>query len=320
MLNRRAFTCGVVAATASAVLSLRADNAQSPLAHLPSTRSTFKGVTLGANTYSLPLPQFPLDDAIRAISQIGFGMAEMHPWHVEPTFGAPRFLRRGSPPPTPDEIAAAKAAREKLRNWRMTVPLEQFEDIAKKFKAGGLFLYSYNMNFPGDDFTDGEIDRSFEMTRALGCNVMTAVGNKKLFKRLDPFAARHKIWVAIHNEPNSIPTIADFDDLLGANRYTGMCLDIGHFVASNSDPVAALDSHHDRVFDLHIKDRKKNNGPNFPFGQGDTPIKQILSMDRDRNYHIPAQIEWEIAADTSDLRVQAVKQCFEYCKNTLLNS
>ena len=63
-----------------------------------------------------------------------------------------------------------------------------------------------------------------------------------------------------------------------------------------------------------------NNGPSVPFGQGDTPINQILKMDRDRSYGIPAQIEWEVAADTSEARVQAVRQCFEYCKNTLLKS
>ena len=318
-LNRRVFTAGVIATAASTTLPLKAaDTAKSLLAGLPSTRSTFKGVTIGANTYCLP--ELPLDDAIHTFADIGFGMAELHPRHIEPSFGAPRRAR-GGPPPTPEEAAAAKVAREKLRDWRMTVPLDTFEGIGKKFKAAGIFLYSYNMNFPDDAFTDEEIDRSFQMTRALGCNIMTAVGSKQLFLRLDPFAQRHKVWVAVHNEGNSIPTIADFDDVLrGASPYICMCLDIGHFVASNSDPVAALDTHHDKIIDLHIKDRKKNNGPNLSFGQGDTPIKQILGMDRDRHYHIPAQIEWEVAADTVDKRVEAVRQGFEYCKASLLQS
>lgn len=315
ILNRRAFTCGLMAMAASTTLPLEADTARTPLTGLPSTRSTFKGVTMGANTYSLP--HLSLDDAIHAFANIGFGMAELHPCHTEPTFGVVR-RGRGAPPPTPEEIATAKAAREKLREWRMTVPLETFEDIAKKFKANGLFLYSYNMNFPHDDFTDGELDRAFQMTRALGCNMMTPVGSKETFRRLDPFAARYKIWVAVHNEGNSIPTIGDFDDVLrGASSYTGMTLDIGHFIASNSDPVAALNSHHSKIFNLHIKDRKKNNGPNLPFGQGDTPITQILRMDRDRNYHIPAHIEWEVATEN---RVESVTQCFNYCKNALLKS
>jgi sugar phosphate isomerase/epimerase len=315
-LTRRDFGKGLATAAMAAALPLRAQKSQTPLETLPSTRSTFKGVTIGANTYSLP--QLPIEDAIKTLAGIGFGMAELHPSHVEPKFGAIRRTPNG-PALSPEQVTANGVARQKLREWRLTVPLETFQDLGKKFKSHNLYLYSYNMNFPGDDFTDGELDRSFQMTRALGCNVMTAVGSKKTYARLAPYAEKYKIWLAVHNEANSIPTIGDFDDVLrGANPYVGMTLDIGHFVASNSDPVSALDTHHTKIYNLHIKDRKKNGGPNMPFGQGDTPIKQILSMDRDRNYHIPAHIEWEVAADTSDARVQAVRQCFEYCKAALL--
>jgi sugar phosphate isomerase/epimerase len=284
---------------ASALISLSAAKAESPLASIPPIRSTFNGVAVGANTYSLP--QLALKDALRAFADIGFGIAELHPRHVEPVFT-----------PSP-----AVAARQKLREWRLTVPLEQFEAIGKTFKAQNIFLYAYNMNYR-DDFTDDELERSFQMTHALGCNVITAVGSKQLFRRLDPLATKYKTWVAIHNEGDSIPTMADFEEVLkGAGPYTQMTLDIGHFVASNSDPVACLEKHHKEIVNLHIKDRKKNGGANLPFGQGDTPIKDILGMDRDRKYNIPVHVEWEVASDD---RVQKVKDCFEYCKNTLLRA
>ena len=298
-LNRREFADRAILGAASALISLSAAKAESPLASIPPMRSTFNGVALGANTYSLP--QLTLKDALRAFAEIGFGMAELHPRHVEPVF---------SPSP-------AAAARQKLRDWRLTVPLEQFEAIGKAFKAQNIFLYAYNMNYR-DDFTDEELERSFQMTHALGCNVITAVGSKRLFRRLDPLATKHKTWVAIHNEGDSIPTMTDFEEALkGAGPYTQMTLDIGHFVASNSDPVACLEKHHQEIVNLHIKDRKKNGGPNLPFGQGDTPIKNILGMDRDRKYHIPVHVEWEVASDD---RVKKVKDCFEYCKSTLLRA
>lgn len=301
-LNRREFADRAVLGAASALISLSAAKAESPLAKILPMRSTFNGVALGANTYSLP--QLTLADALRAIAEIGFGMAELHPRHVEPAYGFPRETS-----PT--------VARQKLREWRLTVPLEQFEAIGKTFKAQNLFLYAYNMNYR-DDFTDDELERSFQMTHALGCNVITAVGSKQLFGRLDPLATKYKTWVAIHNEGDSIPTMADFEDVLkGAGPYTRMTLDIGHFVASNSDPQACLKKHHKEIVNLHIKDRKKNGGPNLPFGQGDTPIKDILSMDRDRKYNIPVHVEWEVASDD---RVQKVKDCFEYCKNALLRA
>jgi len=301
-LNRREFADRVVLGAASAHISLSAAQAEYPLAKIPTMRSTFNGVALGVNTYSLP--QLALKDALRAFAEIGFGMAELHPRHVEPAFGFPAE-------------ASPTLARQKLREWRLTVPLEHFEAIGKMFQAQNLFLYAYNMNYR-DDFTDDELERSFQMTHALGCNVITAVGSKQLFRRLDPLAAKYKTWVAIHNEGDSIPTMADFEDVLKvAGIYTRMTLDIGHFVASNSDPVACLKKHHKQIVNLHIKDRKKNGGPNLPFGQGDTPIKDILSMDRDRKYHIPVHVEWEVASDD---RVQKVRDCFEYCKNTLVRA
>jgi len=301
-LNRRQFANRAVMSAASALTSFSAAKAESPLAKIPSMRSTFNRVALGANTYSLP--QLTLADALRAIAEIGFGMAELHPRHVEPAYGFP-------------QEASPTVARQKLREWRLTVPLEQFEAIGKMFQAQNLFLYAYNMNYR-DDFTDDELERSFQMTHALGCNVLTAVGSKQLFGRLDPLATKYKTWVAIHNEGDSIPTMADFEEVVkGAGPYTRMTLDIGHFVASNSDPVACLKKHHKEIVNLHIKDRKKNGGPNLPFGQGDTPIKEILGMDRDRKYNIPVHVEWEVASDD---RVQKVKDCFEYCKNTLLRA
>jgi hypothetical protein len=49
-------------------------------------------------------------------------------------------------------------------------------------------------------------------------------------------------------------------------------LDIGHYTAGNNDAVAFLKKHHDRITHLHIKDRKRDNGPNVQLGTGDTPI------------------------------------------------
>ena len=54
-------------------------------------------------------------------------------------------------------------------------------------------------------------------------------------------------------------------------------LDIGHFVSAGYDPVEYLKQHHDRIVDLHIKDRNKAHD-NLPFGQGETPIKEVLLL------------------------------------------
>ena len=91
-------------------------------------------------------------------------------------------------------------------------------------------------------------------------------------------------------------------------------LDIGHFVAAGFDPVDYIEKHHGRINALHIKDRKANQGENVPFGEGDTPVREVLALLRDKGYKIPANIEYEYkGADT----VEEVRKCFAYCKKAL---
>ena len=299
LLTRRKFATGVAAVGAGLLthrVAFAANNG--PTAGIPKIKSTFAGVRIGCNTSSLG--NLPLDEAIRVIAEAGYGMAELHPNHIEPV----KFREAAK-----DEVAA-----KKLRDWRLTVPLEQFHQIRNTFQSAGLFLYAYNANL-NDNVTDEELDRCFQITQALGCKVMSAVGSKQLLRRLDPFAQKHKVWIGAHNDVMNLPTIEEFDDLLkGSSSYMDMTLDIGHFVASGSDPVAALNTHHSRIVDLHLKDRKKSNGPNMPFGEGDTPVADILRIVRDRKYPIPLNVEWEAAG--SD-RPAALRACLDYCKRIL---
>jgi sugar phosphate isomerase/epimerase len=92
-------------------------------------------------------------------------------------------------------------------------------------------------------------------------------------------------------------------------------LDIGHFTAANFDPVAYLDKEYANIVTLHIKDRKRDQGDNLPFGEGDTKIKEVLQLLREKKYPIPANIEYEYKGQDT---VAEVRKCFEYCKSALV--
>ena len=67
---------------------------------------------------------------------------------------------------------------------------------------------------------------------------------------------------------------------------------------------------------MHIKDRKRDQGDNVPFGEGDTKIVEVLQLLREKKYDIPANIEYEYkGADT----VAEVRRCFEYCEKALMS-
>jgi sugar phosphate isomerase/epimerase len=265
--------------------------------------SRIAGVRLGAQSYSFR--DRSLDRLIPAMTDIGLSYCELWQDHVEPKSfeGAPRGAAR----------------REAMRKWRLSVPLDTFRDIRAKFERAGIKLTAYNLSFR-DDFTDEEIDRGFEMAKALGVKVITASSNVTTAAKVDPFAQKHKITVGFHNHSDKVPNEFsgpdDFEAALrGRSKYIAINLDIGHFVAAGHDPLAFLDAHHSKIVSLHLKDRKHaNTKANLPFGQGDTPIVAVLQRLRDRHWDIPANIEYEY--DGTDT-VAEVRRCFDYCRQAL---
>jgi sugar phosphate isomerase/epimerase len=272
--------------------------------------SRFKGVLLGAQSYSFR--DMSLDDMLGAMAEIGIGSCELWAGHLEPkeviykSWGAKSEKERAD-------------ARAELRRWRLDTPLSLFREARAKFDRAGVDLYAYNYSMP-DDFTDAEMERGFRMARALGAKVMTSSSNVSATRRIDAFARKYRMRVGLHNhsnnnDPNEISTPDSFARALeGRSPYITINLDIGHFTAANWDALDFLRRHHRRVVTLHIKDRKRNQGDNVPFGQGDTPIKETLALLRANRWPIPANIEYEYEGSDT---VTEVRRCFDYCKEAL---
>jgi sugar phosphate isomerase/epimerase len=262
-----------------------------------SISSKINGVQIGAQSYSFR--DRSLEALIAAMTEIGLSECELWQGHVEPKFpGASR--------------------REELRKWRTTTPLDHFKGIREQFDKAGISLSAYNYSFR-DDFTDEEIDRGFEMAKALGVKSLTASSTVSVTRRVAPVAAKHKMMVGMHghdnlNDPNEFARPASFETAMKESKWIGLNLDIGHFIAAGYDPVEYLSRFHSRTVTLHIKDRKKNQGPNMPFGQGDTPVREILTLLKQKHWNIPANIEYAYKGGDT---VVEVKKCYEFCKNIL---
>jgi len=99
------------------------------------------------------------------------------------------------------------------------------------------------------------------------------------------------------------------------SKYFKVNLDIGHFTAANYDAVAFLKEHHASVTNLHIKDRKKNQGDNVAWGSGDTPIRDVLQLLKREKWPIRAYVEYEHRGTAGP--VEEVKTCFAYAKQVL---
>ena len=138
-------------------------------------------------------------------------------------------------------------------------------------------------------------------------------------KRIAPFADKHQLPVAFHNHsnltnPNEVATPESFAAVTSASKYHAINLDIGHFTAANFDAVAYIEANHARITNLHIKDRKRDQGANLPFGEGDTPIVKVLQLLKEKRYDIAANIEYEYRGEDP---VAEVAKCLQFCKDAL---
>jgi sugar phosphate isomerase/epimerase len=247
-----------------------------------------------------------VDVMIKACADCGIGEIELFSPHVEPVF--------------PGGRGEAQRSRELLRQWRLSTPTEHFKQVRKRFDDAGISLFAYTVNFR-NDYTDEELDKTFEQTKALGVNIIAASTQLSVAQRLVPFAEKHKIMVAMHGHsdtrnPDEFATPESFAKALAMSKYFRINLDIGHFTAANFDAVQFIRENHDHITHLHMKDRKKNQGKNMPWGEGETPIKEVLLLLKEKKYPIRAFIEYE--HDGTGTPVEEVKKCMTYMRQALV--
>jgi sugar phosphate isomerase/epimerase len=281
----------------------RRDFGKAALAGLPLSLLAAKvnGVTLGVMTYSYrALPQTPgvdrVDGQIEALKANGSRDIELFEAELQP----------------PGKV-------EDLDKWRLASRMDHFTAAKKKLDAAGITTHAYTVNFK-DTLTDEDLDRTFEQAKILGTNVIAASTQVTMAKRLAPFAEKHKIYVAFHGhsntkDPNEFATPESFQTALAISKYFRINLDIGHFSAAGYDPVAYIQEHHERITHLHMKDRKKSDGPNMPWGEGDTPIKQVLLLLKEKKYPLPALVEYEYRGTGTP--VEEVQKCLDYMRQAI---
>ena len=321
--------------------------------------SKFHGVQIGVITYSFRTVTDDIDELIKLMTKLGISEVELMSNSVETFAGAPSFGRGGARGPgggrgpetpaagrapaqagigeapmraqvqgrgpgggrqmTPEQQAAMRSRQEEMRKWRLSVSMDKFKPVQKKFKDAGIDLHLLCFNMQ-DSMTDDEIDYAFQMAKALKVKGITTSTTVSMSKRIAPIADKHKMLIGYHghdqtSDPNQFATLESYAAAFSYSKYNGVNLDVGHFTASNYDAIAFIKEHHPRITNLHLKDRKKDHGPNTPWGQGDTPLKDILALMRKEKYPFPGNIEYEYRGESDP--ATEVGKCLQYCKEVL---
>jgi len=229
----------------------------------------------------------------------------------------------GRAPLTPEQQAERQAAIEKLAAWRAAATPATWKAVTKKFNDAGVqvALLCYNMQ---DSMKDEDIEFGFTMAKGLGAKAITTSTTLTMAKRIAPVADKHKMLVGYHghdatNDPNQTATLESYATLMGYGKYNGVNLDIGHFTAAGYDAVAFIKEHHEKITNLHVKDRKKDHGPNVAeWGTGDTPIKDVMQLLKKEKYPFPANLELEYQIPEGSDIVTEAKKCLAYVKSCLV--
>ena len=308
LLTRRTILGGAASLAAHAIMPRTsfAANEKKP-------NSVFSGVRVGCITYSYRGGPDTAEYTLECLLKNGLSETELMDGPIRSYAGLPARAGRGrkgdkasdSPPPPID------ADRPKVRESQ----LAKCEELRKMYSNAGVNIHIHKVPFGQ---TDDDIDFNFQIAKALGCKAITTERNDTLPTRLAPFAEKHKIWVAFHNHTNNIPTIESIDPLMQIGDYIGFNFDIGHYVAGTKgkSPIPVLEKYHDKIISLHLKDRN-SEGANLPWGQGQTPIKEVLLLLKKEKWPIYADIEVEYKIPEGSTAVAEVGKCVQYCKEAL---
>lgn len=315
MISRRKFVGGLGAAGAVC-------GCESLYGKMPRHRSDYAGIRIGAITYSFAqMPEFPKGCTKKFILGAGLGSVELMDRDFERDLGIVPFRH----------IQAKFLTKERkvaISQWRETADMKPIEDLRAEYEAAGIGIHIVKFGDIGCPwmYSWKEAEYMFKATRALGARVITRevpkvaewADFKSVAEKLVPLMNEYDVDVAFHNHAQIAANTYD-GALLDYSDHFKINFDIGNYVAANDDdPLVFVKKYRDRIASIHVKDRKRNNGPELPFGTGDTPLVGLFAIMKSEGIDVPCDIEVEFPIPAGSDAVRETANCREYCRKAIL--
>ena len=275
--------------------------------HLPIIKN-IGGVDISVITYSFQAGTEDMETIIQYCLDSKSDNIELMGNHIERTIGMPRSRRDSA-------------------DWRANVSMKEFKKVKKEFDQKGLNIFAYKPYCMSPRNKDEEIEYAMKATKALGADYVTAeLTDETNTKRISYYAEKHDVKVGYHGHLQSTDIAWNFALDNSKNNYIN--LDIGHYIAvggvnTKETLLKFIENNHDRICSLHLKDRNAptetnpDDRDNKIWGQGDTPIKEVLLLMQKNSYNFTATIEREYPIPEGSNAVQEVIRCMDYCKSVL---
>lgn len=192
------------------------------------------------------------------------------------------------------------AVQQKITNLQFYTahlnPLAPKEETMRKLatlKANGLKAYTFGVN---QTSLDKEKNRLlFEFAKLIGVKlIVVEPKNPAEWENLEELVREYDIKLAIHNhgagtaygDPATVKAV-----LAKRDRRIGVCLDVGWVTAAGFDAAKVFREYGDRVFDIHLKDKKIENAADgtkvvvdVEVGRGATNYAELFSAIRETKW------------------------------------
>lgn len=177
--------------------------------------------------------------------------------------------------------------------------IEAHKELLAKY---GVTLISYGVL--GFDENENAAREKFEFAKAMGIKSLSAdpKPDKATFDLLDKLVAEYDVAIAIHNHGpgHRYNKISDVEKVVkDRHAKIGACVDTGHYLRSDEDPVEAVQRLGKRVFGCHVKDVKTTEidgrkQKQFKIaGEGDLNIVGLLKALKALDYQYCLALEYE---------------------------
>lgn len=264
----------------------------------------YQGLKVGLQSYTLR--NFSVAEAIQHSQKLGIRYWESYTKHVPMTT-------------VPSALAASK---------------QQLTD-------GGITMLAYGV-LPFDE-DETKARGAFEFAKAMGLLSLSAdpKPDNKTFDLLDKLVAEYDVAIAIHNHGpgHRYDKVSDVEKVIqDRHPKIGACVDTGHYLRSDENPVEILERLGKRVFGVHLKDVRtirdpakqeeaakglpkgrvdqlKREGKLFTIlGEGELDVRGCLKVLKAQNFAYCVAIEYEENAENP---IGDVELCLKTVRDSL---
>lgn len=229
---------------------------------------------------------------------------------------------------TPEQRAAMEKYNKELAEFRKSpAAIAGWTELGKKLRAAGIDVHL--LKFEAGT-TDELLDYSFAAANALGALGITTEGSAEKCASFGKVAQRNGSLAVYHNHGQyanmTIGEIEKWLDMSPANRLN---FDAPHYFGFGYEdgpklnPMEFIEYFHDRIISIHIKDKTSFKNPfqsnqNQVWGQGETPLREILELVRDKYPNIHCDVELEYVVPQWSTPEREIKNCVQFARQILI--